>query len=106
MPMQTGYKGELQLLVDNLTLKHLLSLAANPKNADNVRGEALLSITNLKYWLQSQLGNAKGKWMGSLDFALAQIDAFSKDPDKFVVEPALEMPPGAPIGMPDDEFEF
>jgi hypothetical protein len=105
-PLQAGYKGELQLLVDNLTLKRLLSLAANPKNADNVRGEGLLAINNLKYWLQSQLGDAKGKWMGSLDFALAQIDAFSKDPDKFVMEPALEMPPGAPIGMPDDEFEF
>ena len=105
-PLPAGYKGELQLLVDNLTLKHLLSLAANPKNADNVRGEALLTVDNLKYWLQSQLGGAKGKWMGELDFALAQIDAFSKDPDKFVVEPALEMPPGAPIGMPDDEFEF
>jgi hypothetical protein len=105
-PLQAGYKGELQLLVDNLTLKHLLSLAANPKNADNVRGEGLLTINNLKYWLQSQLGDAKGKWMGELDLALAQIDAFSKDPDKFVMEPALEMPPGAPIGMPDDEFEF
>jgi hypothetical protein len=105
-PLQTGYKGELQLLVDNLTLKHLLSLAANPKNADNVRGEGLVTINNLKYWLQSQLGDAKGKWLGELDLALARIDAFSKDPDKFVVEPALEMPPGAPIGMPDDEFEF
>jgi Met-zincin/Domain of unknown function (DUF5117) len=105
-PLQAGYKGELQLLVDNLTLKHLLSLAANPANAGNVRGEALLTVDNLKYWLQSQLGGAKGKWMGALDFALTQIDAFSKDPDKFVVEPALEMPPGAPIGMPDDEFEF
>lgn len=104
MPLQAGYKGELQLLVDNLTLRRLLSLAANPRNADNVRSEDLLTINNLKYWLQSQLGDAKGKWLGELDFALEQIDAFSKDPDKFVVEPALEMPPGAPIGMPDDEF--
>jgi hypothetical protein len=106
MPLPAGYKGELQLLVDNLVLKHLLSLAADPANPDNVRSEALLTITNLKYWLQSQLGDAKGKWMGTLDFALMQIDAFSKDPEKFVVEPALEMPPGAPIGMPDNEFEF
>jgi Met-zincin/Domain of unknown function (DUF5117) len=106
MPLQPGYKGELQLLVDNLVLKRLLSLGADAKNAGNVRSEALLTINNLKYWLQSQLGDAKGKWMGTLDFALMQIEAFSKDPVQFVIEPALEMPPGAPIGMPDDEFEF
>jgi hypothetical protein len=100
-PLPPGYPGELQLLVDNLTLKHLLSLAADPRHADNVRGEALLTVNNLKYWMQAQLGGAKGKWAGALAFGLAQIEAFSKDPDKFVVEPALEMPPGAPIGMPD-----
>jgi hypothetical protein len=99
--LQPGYAGELQLVVDNLTLKHLLSLAADPRHADNVRGEALLTVNNLKYWMQAQLGGAKGKWAGALAFGLAQIEAFSKDPDKFVVEPALEMPPGAPIGMPD-----
>jgi hypothetical protein len=101
VPLPAGYRGELQLLVDNLTLKHLLSLAADPRHADNVRGEALLTVNNLKYWMQAQLGGAKGKWAGALAFGLAQIEEFSKSPDKFVTEPALEMPPGAPIGMPD-----
>jgi hypothetical protein len=103
-PLQPGYKGELQLLVDNLTLKHLLSLAADSHNAENVRGEALLTINGLKDWMNGQLGGAQGKWKGALYFGLSQIDEFSKNPDKFVSEPALEMPPGAPIGMPDDEF--
>jgi hypothetical protein len=101
VPLPPGYPGELQLLVDNLTLKHLLSLAADPRHADNVRGETLLTVNNLKYWMEAQLGGAKGKWAGALAFGLAQIEAFSKDPDKFVAEPALEMPPGAPIGMPE-----
>ena len=105
-PLQPGYKGELQLLVDNLTLKHLLSLAADPHNAENVRGEALLAINGLKDWMNAQLGGAQGKWKGALYFGLSQIEEFSKNPDKFVAEPALEMPPGAPIGMPDDEFAF
>ncbi|HEV9038291.1 MAG TPA: zinc-dependent metalloprotease, partial [Puia sp.] len=104
--LQPGYKGELQLLVDNLTLKHLLSLAADPRNAENVRGEALLTINGLKDWINGQLGGAKGKWKGALYFGLSQIEEFSKDPNKFVAEPAVEMPPGAPIGMPDDEFAF
>ena len=105
-PLQTGYKGELQLLVDNLALKHLLSLAADPHNGENVRGEALLSINGLKDWMNGQVGGAQGKWKGALYFGLSQIEEFSKNPDKFIAEPALEMPPGAPIGMPDDEFAF
>jgi hypothetical protein len=105
-PLQPGYKGELQLLVDNLTLKHLLSLAADPRNAENVRSETLLTITDLATWMGLQVVSAQGKWKGALYFALTQIQEFTKDPDKFVPEPALEMPPGAPIGMPDNEFEY
>jgi hypothetical protein len=104
--LQPGYKGELQLLVDNLTLKHLLSLAADPRNAENVRSETLLTITDLATWMGLQVVSAQGKWKGALYFALTQIQEFTKDPDKFVPEPALEMPPGAPIGMPDNEFEY
>ncbi len=105
-PLQPGYKGELQILVDNLTLKRLLALAADPKNADDVRGEALLTITDLSVWMGLQVVSAQGKWKGALYFGLTQIQAFTKDPDKFMPQPAVEMPPGAPIGMPDNEFEF
>jgi Met-zincin/Domain of unknown function (DUF5117) len=101
-----GYKGELALVVDNLTLKRLLALAADPRNADNVRGEAVLTITDVAIWMGLQLPAAQGKWKGALYYALGQIAEFNKDPNKFVLEPALEMPPGAPIGMPDNEFEF
>jgi hypothetical protein len=105
-PLQPGYKGELQLLVDNLTLKRLLALAADPKNADNVRGEALLTITDLSVWMGLQVVSAQGKWKGALLFSLTQIQEFTKDPDKFMPQPAVEMPPGAPIGMPDNEFAY
>jgi hypothetical protein len=105
-PLQPGYKGELQVLVDNLTLKHLLALAADPKNAENVRGEALLAITDLSTWMALQLPSAEPRWKAALYFGLSQINDFTKDPEKFIPQPALEMPPGAPIGMPDDEFEY
>jgi hypothetical protein len=105
-PLQPGYKGELQLLVDNLTLKRLLALAADPKNAGNVRGEAMLTITDLSVWMGLQVVGAQGKWKGALYFGLNQIGEFSKDPDKFIPQPAIEMPPGAPIGMPDNEFAY
>ena len=95
-----GYPGELQLLVDNLTLKRILALAADPRHADNVRAETLVAIDALKGWMQSQAAGASGKWKGALLLGLQEIDEFGKNPDKYVIEPAVEMPPGAPIGMP------
>lgn len=95
-----GYPGELQLLVDNLALRRMLALAADPRHADNVRSESLAAVEELKGWMQTQVGGATGKWKGALLFGLQQIGEFEKDADKFVIEPAVEMPPGAPIGMP------
>ena len=103
-PMQPGYKGELQVLVNNLTMKSLLGLAADTRAADNVRGETLLKVHELKDWMTGKLSGADPKQKASLYFGLAQIEEFEKDPNKFQPEPALEMPPGAPIGMPDNIF--
>ncbi|HEY6900865.1 MAG TPA: zinc-dependent metalloprotease [Puia sp.] len=105
-PLQPGYKGELQILVDNLTLKYLLALAADPKNAENVRGEALLKINELKEYMKSSLAGAGPKQKAALYFGLSQIGSFEEEPNKFIVQPALEMPPGAPIGMPGYDWEF
>jgi len=99
-PMQPGYKGELQILVNNLTLKYLLILAADTRTAENVRGEALYEIHELKDWMNSKLAGAEPKLKSSLLFGLSQIEEFQTNPDKFQPDPALEMPPGAPIGMP------
>jgi hypothetical protein len=103
-PLAPGYPGELQVMVDNLVLKDLLAMAASPRNAENVRGEAMLEIAELKEWMNSRLDglhSATPRWKAALHFGLSQIGGFEKDPDKFVPEPGLEMPPGAPIGMPD-----
>ena len=96
-----GYRGELQFLVDRLVLRRMLALAADPRHADNVRAEALAAVYGLKGWMQGRLLSASGKWKGELLFGVQEIEEFSKDAEKFVLEPALEMPPGAPIGMPE-----
>lgn len=98
-PVTTGYKGELQILVDNLTLKHLLGLAADNSAAANVKGEALLKVHELKEWMAAKLPSAEPKQKAALYYGLQQIAEFEKEPTKFQPEPALEMPPGAPIGM-------
>ena len=104
-PLQAGYKGELQILVNNLTLKYLLILATDTRTAENVRGEALYEIHELKDWMNSKLAGAEPKLKSAILFGLSQIEAFQTNPDKFQPDPALEMPPGAPIGMPGMNFE-
>jgi hypothetical protein len=105
-PVVAGYKGEMQILVNNLTLKYLLILAADTRTAENVRGETLLKIHELKEWMTGKIAGAGDKQKASLYFGLSQIDEFEKNPDKFQPDPALEMPPGAPIGMPNMDFEI
>lgn len=104
--LEPGYKGELQILVNNLTLKYLLQLAANARAGENVRGETLLKITELTTWMASNLTSATPKKKAAIYFALSQINEFQKDPSKFQPAEPLDMPPGAPIGMPDNEFEY
>jgi hypothetical protein len=107
-PMQNGYKGELQVLVDNIVLKHLLMLAADTHAAENVRGDVLLKVSDLAEWMGIAVTqtNSEVRLKAALYFGLSQIKEFDKDPGKFAPEPVLEMPPGAPIGMPDNEFEY
>ena len=103
-PLAPGYPGELQVVVNNLTLKYLLQLAASPATAENVRGESLLKVSELKEWLTSQAPQAPPRQKANLLFGLSQIGKFEEDPNKFVPAPALAQPPGAPIGMPGPDF--
>lgn len=95
----TGYKGELQRMVNNLALKYLLQLAANSNAAESVRGEALLKIQELKTWMNLTLEGSSPKQKAGILFALSQIKEFEESPSKFQPAPAQIMPPGAPIGM-------
>jgi len=97
-PQSTGYNGELQRLVNNLTLRQLLTLAATPDASQSVRGVALLEISGLKKWVQSSLNTSTGLQKANLLFGLSQIDQFEKNPGQFKPAPVLNMPDGSPIG--------
>jgi hypothetical protein len=101
-PQPTGYKGELQRLVNNLALKQILQLAANTNAAENVRSIALLQIDDLKKWMQSALPTATDSRKANLLFGLSQISQFEKTPDKFQPAKPLGMPDGSPIGADED----
>ncbi|MEJ6980112.1 zinc-dependent metalloprotease [Pedobacter sp. P351] len=103
-PMPAGYKGELQTTVNNQVVKYLLQLAANSSASEIVRGQALLKIDELKLWMASSMAGAKPAQKANMMFALSQIEAFRAEPNKFEAPAALDMPPGAPIGMPAMDF--
>ena len=101
---ETGYAAALQTVVNNLTLKYLLQLAADNRAAASVRGQALLEVESLQKWMQTQAKRAQPAQKANLLFGLSQIDRFRADPSKFTPPPAVTMPPGAPIGMPGLNF--
>jgi hypothetical protein len=96
-PLETGYRGELQVLVNNLTLKGLLALAADTEATESVRGEALLKIEELGDWMKSTVKTGSPKQKANILFGLSQMDEFKKDANKFKPTKVLAMPAGAPI---------
>jgi hypothetical protein len=103
-PLQAGYKGQLQTMVNNEVTKYLLELAADSKASEVVRGQALLKIEELKEYMTSKMASAEPASKANMLFALSQIDAFKAEPNKFQPPAAIDMPPGAPIGMPAMDF--
>lgn len=97
-PQPTGYKGELQRLVNNLTLKQLLTLAADGSAPESVRGIALLEISGLKTWMQAVVKTSVANQKANLLFGLSQIAAFEKAPGQFKPAAPVGMPDGSPIG--------
>jgi hypothetical protein len=100
-PQQSGYKGEVQRLVNNLALKQVLELAANTKAPESVRGITLLQIDELKKWMNKAALTAGNDQKANLLFGLSQIKQFENNPDKFKPAETLSMPDGSPIGMDD-----
>lgn len=100
-PQQVGYKGELQRLVNSLTLKQLLTLAATTSAPESVRGITLLQISELRKWMNKAVLTAADDQKANFLFGLSQISEFEKNPDKFQPAEPLNMPDGSPIGMDD-----
>ncbi|RSK33102.1 zinc-dependent metalloprotease [Hymenobacter metallilatus] len=98
---ETGYPGELQRLVQMLTLQKLLALAAAPQAPVGVKALAALKVEDLKKQLQKdQKAKEESRRATSLA-ALRTIRQFEDNPEKFQPAPALPMPDGAPIGSDD-----
>lgn len=95
----SGYKGELQRVVKNLVLKHLLSLAADANAADNARSIALYEVDALKKWMIAKEGSATDpQQKGDLLYGMQLIEEFKANPGVFRPASPAALPAGPPIG--------
>lgn len=94
-----GYEGAVQIVVDNVLLANMFSLAASDQASTQVKAIAALQIDKLKEWVSAKVKSTRDEdWKAHYNYVLAQIDRFEKEPDEFKNEKALEAPPGQPIG--------
>jgi hypothetical protein len=106
---KSGRHAEIQRVVNNVLLFNLVSLAADGKNASQVKAVAYWKLEELKRWLKDLIqsmdmeqGAASGiDQSAHFFYALSQIERFQKDPHTFTLPAPLSPPPGAPIGMYD-----
>jgi hypothetical protein len=98
-PVKDGMFGELQRVVDNVVLYHLMGLAVYDAAAPQVRAVSRWKIEELKSSLESK-SEASGRINQKAHFlnALALIDLFEEDPSQLKLPQPLSAPPGAPIG--------
>ncbi|UPL51040.1 zinc-dependent metalloprotease [Hymenobacter sublimis] len=99
---EAGYPGELQRLVNTLTLHRLLTLAATSQAPAGVKAVTTMKVDELKTWLQKEAKSGRDERHKATQLAaLRTIQQFEETPEKFQPAPSLPMPDGAPIGSED-----
>ncbi len=102
---QAGIEGELQRVVNNLALEHLLMLAMNEKADAQVRAIALDAINRLDTWLEPQATSENdGAWRAHYGFGRFRIEQMRNDPASIEQIQPVTVPPGEPIGTTLDWY--
>jgi Met-zincin/Domain of unknown function (DUF5117) len=101
----TGLAAETQRITEAATVEHLLALAANSSASPEARAQARAEALSLRSWLSAKVTKApeSPEEKAVRTAAIARIEAFEKNPEKFVPATDVAAPPGQPIG--DDEQE-
>jgi hypothetical protein len=104
-PQSSGYNAEMQRVVDNVVLFHLMSLAANDEAAVQARALAWLKLDELKKWLEQQVqATPEESRRAHCLFAVNQISQFQLHPEQKRLTPPVEPPAGPPIGTEQTMF--
>jgi hypothetical protein len=96
-PRTTGLQAATQSVIETATLENLLSLSADKSTSPEAAAIARAQVLSLRSWLSSNPGDTQEE-RAVRSAAVARVDAFEKDPDKFSPVPRPQAPPGQPIG--------
>lgn len=99
-PRASGLGSEIQRITEASALEHLLALAANHNASPQARAQARAEALSLRSWLSAPVTKVaeSPEEKAARAAAVARIDAFAKDPEKFVLASEVAIPPGQPIG--------
>ncbi len=99
-PVENGYDGELQKVVDNAFLLNLMQLAQNENATFEVKSLTWQKIQEINNIAIDKIDSFSDYALKAhYDYAVHQIELFNSNPEKFKTI-KIEMPPqGAPIGM-------
>jgi len=99
-PRATGLGAAIQRITEISAVEHLLALAANHSASPEARALARAEAVSLRSWISTKVAETSEE-KAVRTAAIARIEAFEKDPEKFVPATDVVAPPGQPIG--DDE---
>jgi len=92
----SGLMLEVKRSVDDRILEALLGLAANPDDSAETAAIAQAELRSLRAKLQNEVEDDEDGDLHALE--VERIDAFFRDPSKFVPAKPVVAPPGMPIG--------
>jgi len=95
-----GLQGEVERVIANRSLAHLMNLAENTKAADQARAISMQKITELKSWLESQQANDYSL-AAHYAYAIDKINDFQDGKNEPALSIPAKIPDGSPIGSDD-----
>jgi hypothetical protein len=96
-PHAAGWKGQVQYVVDYAALHHLMELAANDGTTAQVRAVARQALDEFAKSWKSKAAQGPAR-RAAFAYGIDLIAKFRENPKDFAPKPALEPPPGQPIG--------
>ena len=97
---------EIQEVIDNIVLNHLMSLARAKGTIDEVNAIALFKLKNLKEDLTEKIKATKNEnLLAHYEYLISKINNFENNPDSIKEIKTPDIPEGQPIGS-DNDFDM
>lgn len=90
-------EGEVERMVDNRVLEHLIQLAQQKEVSEQVKAIAFLKIKSLQNWLKNA-SSSNDSQRAHYQLGIHKINQFLEDPEEYEMTKPLNPPAGSPIG--------